>query len=253
MILAGTLFNVLTVLVGSLVGLTVRWILSHRPKKKEAEDVTPVGARISDAVMKAVGLCTVMIGVSGLFSYHLGAEGIENRINALIVILSMAIGTVIGELINIQKWLDRFGAWVQGKFKRADGSTSVAEGFVAASLLFCVGAMTVVGSLESGLSGNHQTLYTKSILDLISSTIFSMSMGVGVLFSALFVLVYQGSITLAASALAPILTEATVAHMTCVGSLLILGLGLNLLGITKLKVANLLPSIFLPMLFCLFM
>lgn len=251
MILAGTLFNVLTVIVGSLVGLTLRFILSRSPKR-ELVDTKPVGERVSDAVMKAVGLCTLMIGISGLFSYSVADGQISNGINALVVILSMAVGTVIGELINIQKWLDRFGNWIQGKFKRADGKTSIAEGFVAASLLFCVGAMTVVGSLESGLSGNHQTLYTKSILDLISSTIFSMSMGVGVLLSAVFVLVYQGSITLAASALAPILTEATVAHMTCVGSLLIIGLGLNLLGITKLKVANFLPAIFLPMLFCLF-
>lgn len=252
MILAGTLFNVFTVIVGSLVGLAFRFLLSRRPRQTQP-GVEPLGKRISDAVMKAIGLCTVMIGVSGLFSYSLKDGEVANGINALIVILSMAIGAVIGELINIQKWLDRFGAWVQSRFKRDDGTTSVAEGFVTASLLFCVGAMTVVGSLESGLSGNHQTLYTKSILDLISSAVFSVSMGVGVLLSAVFVLVYQGSITLAASALAPILTDDTVAHMTCVGSLLIIGLGLNLLGITKLKVANLLPAIFLPMLLCLFM
>lgn len=248
MILAGTFFNVFTVIAGSLVGLLFRFLLTRRART--VSDESSIGERISDAVMKAVGLCTVMIGISGLFSYTVEDGAVGNTVNVLVVIVSMAVGTALGEWINIQRGIDRFGAWVQAKCKRDDGQTSVAEGFVTASLLFCVGAMTVVGALESGLSGNHQTLYTKSILDLISSAVFSVSMGVGVLLSAGFVLVYQGAITLTASALAPLLNDVTVTHMTAVGSLLILALGLNLLGLTKLKVANFLPAMFLPLVLC---
>ena len=130
---------------------------------------------------------------------------------------------------------------------------SVAKGFVTASLLFCVGAMTIVGSLESGISGNHEILFSKSLLDFISSIIFTASLGIGVMFSAAFVFVYQGAITVLAQFIGPFLGEIVIAEMTCAGSLLIIALGLNMLGITKLKVMNYIPAVFLPILLCLFM
>lgn len=248
----GTLFNVLTVLVGSSIGLLVRFLLAHRPAKMQATDVH-LGERIADRVMKAMALAVLMVGITGLFDYVPDGSGNPvNRINALVVILSMAFGAAVGELLDLDRWLNRFGEWIQSKVKSKNGKTTVAEGFITASLLFCVGAMATVGSLESGLRGNHEMIYTKSVLDFISSIMFSISLGVGVILSSVVVLVYQGSIVLAASALAPILTDYTVAHMTAVGSLLIIALSLNLLGVTKIKVANLLPAVFFPLLFCLF-
>ena len=138
-----------------------------------------------------------------------------------------------------------------GNLGQCSGGVSIAEGFVTASLMFCVGAMTIVGSLQSGLTGDHQMLFTKSMLDFVSSMIFASSLGLGVLFAAGFVLVFQGGITLLAGLAAPFLGDAVIAEMTCVGSVLIIGLGLNMLGLTKLKVMNYLPAIFLPILLCL--
>ena len=133
-------------------------------------------------------------------------------------------------------------------------SSSVSEGFVTASLLFCVGAMAIVGSLENGLTGNYDTLKAKSLLDGISSIVFASSLGIGVAFSSMAVLVYQGLISLSASFISPYLGGAAViAEMTCVGSLLIAALSLNMLGITKIKVMNLVPACLLPILLCRFM
>ena len=195
--------------------------------------------------MKGVGLCVLYIGIDGCLQGS----------NALITILSAAIGAVIGELLDLDGKVNRLGGWLENRFshKEGDEKTSIARGFVSASLLFCVGAMTIVGSLNSGLMGDHQMLYTKSLLDFISSIIFASSLGIGVLFSAAFVLVYQGAITLLAGLVAPFLTEVVIAEMTCIGSVLIIGIGLNMLGITKLKMMNYVPAIFLPILLCLFM
>ena len=130
---------------------------------------------------------------------------------------------------------------------------TIAEGFVTASLLFCVGAMTIVGSLQAGLTGNNEMLFTKATLDGISSIIFSASLGIGVMLSAAFVFVFQGAIVLLAQAVEPFLSDAVIAEMTCVGSLLIVAIGLNILGITKLKVMNYMPAVFIPIVLCLFM
>lgn len=132
-------------------------------------------------------------------------------------------------------------------------SSTVAEGFVTASLLFGVGAMSIVGSLNSGLLGDHTMLFAKSLLDGVSSVVFSVSFGIGVPLSAIAVFVYEALITLAASVLAPLLSDAVIAEMTCVGSLMIIGLALNMLGLTKIKVTNFIPAVFLPILLCRFM
>ncbi len=228
--LLGTFVNTVAVLIGGSIGLILKKGLPER---------------MADTIMKGIGLCVIYIGIDGCL------EGS----NALITIISAAVGAVIGELLDLDGKVNRLGGWLEQKVsKNSDGGkNTLAKGFVSASLLFCVGAMTIVGSLNSGLSGDHQMLYTKSLLDFISSIIFASSLGVGVLFSALFVLVYQGAITLLAGFLAPFLTEIVISEMTCIGSVLIMGIGLNMMGITKLKMMNYVPAIFLPILLCTFM
>ncbi len=225
----GTIVNTIAVIIGASIGLLLKKGL---PEKLE------------DTMMKGLGLCTLFLGIRG---------SLEGN-NSLILIISMVVGALIGEGIDLDEKLNRFGKWLENKFKSKDGDkVSIAEGFVSASLLFCVGAMTVVGSLQSGLMGNHEMLFNKSMLDFVAAIIFASSMGIGVLFSAAFVLVYQGAITLAAQWVAPFLTDTIIAEMTCVGSVIIIGIGLNLLGITKLKVMNYVPAIFIPILLCQFM
>jgi hypothetical protein len=177
----------------------------------------------------------------------------------MIVIISIVIGSIIGELLRIEEKLNYLGVLLEKKFssKSKTGDTSrFAKGFVTASLVFCVGSMAIVGSLESGLTGNHQTLYAKSILDGITSLIFSSTMGIGVMFSALAVLLYQGTITLSAEIMKNYLVPETVQQMTSTGGLLIAAIGLNMLGITKIRVGNMIPAIFIPLLYygiCLFL
>lgn len=228
--LIGTLVNTATVIVGSLIGMFLGNILPER---------------LRDTVMKGLGLCTLFIGVTGM----LGGE------NALITIISIAIGAALGELLDLDGHLNHFADGLEKKFqKNSSGKTSLAEGFVTASLLFCVGAMTIVGALNDGLTGDHQMLFTKATLDFVSSMVFASSLGIGVLLAAAAVFVIQGGIACLASLLAPLLQHGnTIAEMTVVGSVLIVGLGLNMLGVTKLKVMNYVPAIFLPILLCLFL
>lgn len=230
--LTGTIVNTITVICGSLIGMLLGNILPER---------------LRDTVMKGLGLCTMFIGITGM----LGGE------NALITIISVAIGAVIGELLDPDGHLNRFAEGLERKFRKAggNGKASLAEGFVTASLVFCVGAMTIVGALNDGLTGDHQMLFTKATLDFVSSIVFASSLGVGVLMAAAAVFVIQGGIACLASLVAPLLqTPASVIpEMVVVGSVLILGLGLNLIGVTKLKVMNYVPAIFLPILLCRFL
>ena len=214
----GVIVNVATVILGSLIGLLCKKGIPERVEK---------------AVMTAIGLCTVYLGIDGALAGE----------NVLVLILSMILGTAAGTLLDLDGGIARIAGWVEKQFQKKRGdSVSVAEGFITASLLFCVGAMTIVGSLNSGLRGDHSLIFTKSLLDLFSSMMLAASLGIGVLCSAAFVLVFQGSLVLLSQVIAPVLTEAAIAEITCAGSLMILALGLNLLGITKIKVANLLPA-----------
>lgn len=217
----GTVVNFLTVILGSLAGLFFKKGISQK---------------LSDSVMKALGLCVMYIGISG---------ALEGK-NVLVVILSMAIGALIGEKIDLDKRLELLGKKLEQTVSHGESEGTVAKGFVAASLLFCVGAMSIVGSIQGGLIGNHETIFAKSLIDGIAAIVLASTMGIGVMFSSAFVLVYQGSIALCAGFLAPVLTDAIIAEMTCAGSLLIIGLALNMLGITKLKVMNYVPAIFMP-------
>ncbi len=224
----GTLVNTLAAVVGGLLGTLLK---------------KGIPEKLADLVQKGLALCVLYIGIKGSFA----------GTNTLVTILSMVLGAVIGGLLDLDAKLERLGAWVQSRFAKKGGGSKVAEGFVTASLLFCVGSMAVVGSLQSGLTGNHETIFTKSMLDFVSAIILASSLGLGVCLSGAFVLVYQGAIVLLARWAAPVLSDYVVAEMSCAGSLLIVALGLNMLGIAKLKVANLLPAMFLPIILCLFM
>ncbi len=218
--MGGVLANVIAVLAGSAIGLICKRGI---PKK------------VADAIMMGIGICTVYIGVTGMIKGE----------NQLVAIISMVIGAAIGTLLDVDRGLNALGDRVEKRFRKPDASgATVAEGFVTASLLFCIGAMTIVGSLNAGLTGDNQMLYTKSVLDFISSIMLSASLGVGVMCAAAFVLVFQGGIVLLSGVLAPVLSEAAIVELTCVGSLLIFALGLNLMNITKIKVANFLPAVF---------
>ncbi len=222
----GTIVNTLAAVVGGLLGSLLK---------------RGIPERFADLVQKGLALCVLYIGVKGSLA----------GTNTLVTILSLVLGAILGELLNIDGGIERLGAWAQSKLSK--GGSRIGEGFVTASLLFCVGSMSVVGSLQSGLTGNHETIFTKSMLDFVSAIILASSLGLGVCLSGAFVLVYQGAIVLLARWAAPILSDYVVAEMSCAGSLLIIALGLNMLGVTKLKVGNLLPAMFLPIILCLFM
>ncbi|MEE1319467.1 MAG: DUF554 domain-containing protein [Ruminococcus sp.] len=219
--LVGTFVNVATVLAGGAIGLAFK---------------KGIPQRMSDSVFKALGLITMFIGISG----SLCGE------NTLIAVISMILGTIIGELIDLDKRINNVGKFIERKVSKGDEKSSVAQGFVSSCLLFCVGAMTIVGSLQAGLDGDCSVLFTKSAMDFCSSIIFASTLGIGVLFSSIFVLAYQGLITVLATWVEPLLTTAVVNEMNCVGYIIIIGLALNILGITKLKVMNMVPAIFLP-------
>lgn len=230
----GTIVNALGVVAGALVGVLIRRFSGKKSPRGRLSE-------LPDAILKGVALCVMLIGITGAIKTD----------NIMIVIISIVVGAVIGTLLMLDKGINRLGELIEKKTQGKLGS--ITQGFVTASLLFCVGAMAIMGSLNSGLSGNHETLYAKSLLDMISSIIFATTMGWGVAFSAILVFLYQGTITLAASALAPVLSAAAVNEMTAVGSLLIIALSLNLLGLTKIKVMNYVPAIFIPIVLVLFM
>jgi len=177
--------NTVAVLLGSSIGMLLK---------------KGIPERITDTLMKGLGLCTLYIGWSGTLKGQ----------NTLVLILSMAIGIVIGEGLDLDDKLNRFATGMENRFKKGGNQISLAEGFVTASLLFCVGAMTIVGSLQAGLSGDYEMIFTKSVLDFISSMVFASSLGIGVMLSAAFVFVFQGAIVLLAQFVAPFLTDAVI-------------------------------------------
>jgi len=219
--LIGTFVNTLAIVCGGLIGLLFRGGI---PKTYHT------------TIMQAISLAVILIGLTGALKSDA----------FLVIIFSLAIGSVIGELVDIEARLEALGRWFEGRLSHT-GNGGIAKGFVTASLVFCVGSMAIVGSLESGLTGNHQTLFAKSVLDGISSVIFASAMGGGVVLSAGAVLLYQGLITLTASFMKQFLTPEVITHMSAVGGLLIMAIGINLLEIKRIKVGNMLPAIFVPL------
>ncbi len=225
----GTIVNAAAILVGGALGLLLRKGLPER---------------VSGGIMQGLGLICLYVGISG---------SLEGE-NALIATISIVAGGAIGMLLDFDGRFTRLIGRAEEKFvKSKGGASSFGEGFITATLLFCVGAMAIVGSLNSGLTGNHEVLFTKSLLDGVSSLIFASTLGAGVLLSAVPLLLYQGAITLLAQSLAPVLSDAAIAEMTCVGSILIVAIGLNLLKVTKIKVLDFILAIFFPILLTRFL
>lgn len=223
--LQGAIVNAVAVIAGGIIGLIVGKALNKK---------------ISDAVMTGLALVVLYIGISGTLKGQ----------NTLVAIISIALGALIGTLLHLEDGIKALGAKIEAAVSK-NGGGNIAKGFVTASLLFCVGAMSITGPLDSGLKGDHSVQYTKALLDGIGAIVFASSLGVGVLFSAAFILIYQGSITLLAVYIKPFLNPTVINEMTCVGSLIIMALGLNMLGITKIKVMDMVPAIFLPIILCM--
>ena len=218
----GVIVNAAAVIVGGLIGLLVK---------------KGIPQRFSTAIMAGIGLCVMYIGISGALEGN----------NLIILVVSLVLGAVTGTALKIEERLNSLGEKIEKKFAKnnKDGETNpIAQGFVTASLLFCVGAMSIVGSIQSGMTGNHEIIYTKATLDFIAAAMLAVTLGVGVILSSATILVYQGALVLLAQLISPLLeNQALIAEMNCAGSIIIIALGLNLLGITKIKVANYLPAI----------
>lgn len=196
--------------------------------------------RYHDIVLSGMALSVILLGFMSAFETQ----------NVLLLIVSITLGGLIGEWINIEKRLNDLGDMLQSKF--AKEGHNVAEGFVMATLVYCVGSMAILGSIESGVLNDHTTLYAKSILDGVSSIVFASSLGIGVAFSAVSVFIYQGIITLLASSASAILTDVSIRELSAVGGLLIMTIGLNILKITNIRVGNMLPAVVIPVIYYLF-
>ena len=223
----GPLVNAASIVVCSLIGC---FLIKKIPKHFE------------NHIKKACGLAILFVGIKG---------ALDNQ-NIVLLIMSMLSGAVIGEIINIDKWITRLGDWVQkilaarGEDSGSRSGRSFSRGFAAATILFCTGSMAIVGSIQSGLQGNHEILFAKSILDGFISLVFAASMGIGTAFSAVSVLLYQGTIVLASAAVSAWLTPDIIREMSAAGSLIIAGIGINFLNVKQIKVANLIPAVFIP-------
>jgi len=227
--MTGNLVNTAAIILGGLLGLLFRKGLSERFK---------------EIIMQAIGLAVLFIGMTTALSGLLNPQS-----DPLLFILALAFGGILGEALRIELRLEQLGNRLQKRMGEAHGTLS--EGFVTSSLLFCVGSMAVIGSFKSGLEGDHSVLYAKSILDGVASMILASSLGLGVLFSAVSVLLYQGSITLLSGFLEPWINESMIREISNVGGILITAIGINLLKIRQIKTGNLLPALFIPPLYLL--
>ena len=223
----GTIVNALAIIAGTAVGCLLRKGLPER---------------IRNTLMSGMGLCVVLIGMRGALKTE----------SEMLVILCVVLGGLLGAALKIEQRLDELGHRLESCFTKENNGT-FGKAFVTATLMFCVGAMAIVGSMDSGLRGDHATLLAKSVLDGVSSVIFSSMMGVGVALSAVSVFLYQGAITLLATVVSPLLTGHVINEMSAVGGLLVIGIGLNMIRKEHIPVGNLLPAIFLPLLLTRFM
>ena len=219
-----TVINVVLILLGSVLGL----IFKNR-----------ISARFASGLTFALGLCVLGIGITSMIS----------TADSLCVIVCMVVGTLLGEAINIEKRMDGVGELLRRRLVRGEGNNRFVEGFVNASVLFCVGAMAINGSMEAGMNGNYDIIISKAVIDGVTAITFAAAMGVGVAFSALPILVYQGGLTLIFAAVGRGMDPAVVTEMSAVGGTIIVGIGINMLGLPKekLRVGNMLPAIFLPL------
>ena len=230
----GTIVNFFVVLACGILGLLVK---------------KGVPKRISDSLVSAMAVCVIYIGISGVLdnppAVPDGAFLSSGMVNVLVMVLSMALGTLIGELIDIDRLVNRLGDFLENRFVKGGEVGNFSKGFVSCSLLFCVGAMTVNGAFQDAI-GNPDILLAKSVIDGIMCFVMASTLGIGCAASAVFVLVYQGLLTALGIFIANLLPEALISYMSITGSLVIILIGLNTLGVTKVKTANMIPAIFLP-------
>lgn len=220
----GSIVNALAIIAGSLLGL----LLKHGIKESYRQ-----------TIIDAMAMAVLVIGMLGAIRTDI----------ILLMVISLAVGSFIGEALRIEDRLNQLGHWIECRI--AQTGSGFTKGFVTASLVFCVGSMAIVGSIESGLSGNHSTLLAKSVLDGIFSIFFASTMGVGVLFSAIPILVYEGLLTIGATGLKSLLSSPMVNEISAVGGVLIMAIGINQLQLKKIRVGNMLPAIFIPLFYFL--
>lgn len=223
----GTIINVVFIVIGSLIGI----IFNKR-----------INQEIAYSLFKVLGLCVMYLGIAGIVKVE----------NPMVIIISMALGTLLGEVIDIEKRLEVLSEKIEAMVNRFHKG-KIKDGFLTATLLFCIGSMAIIGTIESTLSNNHDTLIAKSILDGITSVIFASTMGLGVMLSSISVFLYQGSISILATFIKPLVTlvPETIPMISGVGGLMILGLGINMVFNLKLKISNMLPSILVPIFYAL--
>lgn len=224
----GTIINSSAIIVGGVFGHLFGKILNER---------------IQDSLQKASGICVLFIGIAGAMEGMLKLSGSSlSAGRSMLIVASLALGALVGEILNIEHGFERFGEWLKVKTGNAKDKSFV-EGFVTASLTVCIGAMAVVGSIKDGISGDYSILVTKAILDLIIITVMTCSLGKGCAFSAIPVAVFQGLITALARLIKPLMTDGALANLSLIGSILIFCVGVNLVWDKRIKVANLLPSL----------
>lgn len=224
----GTIINSVAIIVGGVFGLLFGKILNER---------------IQDSLQKASGICVLFIGIAGAMEGMLKLSGSSlSAGRSMLIVASLALGALVGEILNIEHGFERFGEWLKVKTGNAKDKSFV-EGFVTASLTVCIGAMAVVGSIKDGISGDYSILATKAILDFIIIMVMTCSLGKGCIFSAIPVAVFQGLMTALARLIKPLMTDGALANLSLIGSILIFCVGVNLVWDKRIKVANLLPSL----------
>lgn len=227
MVLLGTIANVITVIIGTMFGLIL----------------TRIKDSYKETIMHGIGLIVIIIGIQ----MALGSESI------IIVLLSILAGALIGETLQLEKVLNKFAHWISAKFTNGNDSTNVAQAFITASLIFVVGAMAILGALDSGMRGDHEILYTKSILDGFTAMVLTSTLGIGVILSAIPIFFYQGTIALLAAKIneyvPDVILTNLITELTAIGGILIIAIGLNILKLIEIRVTNLLPSLFVVVIF----
>jgi uncharacterized membrane protein YqgA involved in biofilm formation len=221
----GTIVNALAIAIGGIIGILFKNIIPDK---------------LSESLLKATGLAVITVGIR----LSLAGE------NLTLLIISITIGTLIGELLDIEGRLDRLGQNVERRLKNKD--SNITAGFVSCTLVYCVGSMSIMGAIQSGLTGTHEILFSKAVIDGIVSISMAVSMGVGVIFSSISVLIYQGLLTILAQFVQSLLSPEVISEMTAIGGTVIMAIGLNFLEIKRVKVGNMLPAIFLPILYFIF-
>lgn len=223
--MTGVLADVLAIVIGGSLGYLAKKIIPES---------------WNDIILKGLGLVNIYVGITG---------SLEGK-NTLVLIISLVIGAMIGEGLQIEQRFNGFSKRIERRFDARGGKSNFAQGFITASLMMCVGTMAIVGSLNAGLAGDNTLLYTKAAIDIVGALMFAASLGFGVIFAAGPVLIIEGGIVLLAGILSPLLSESVISEMTCAGSVLIFAMGLNLVADTKLKLLNYMPAVFLPLAVC---